>query len=263
VVNINPWLQEMAYGALSILAVTLFPEGVVGVVKRRVMARRASAEGALPADAYVEAGPLEQGEGKALSRDPIEADEAASEFIVECRGVEFSYGAGLKVLRNVDFAVRRGHIHGLIGPNGSGKSTLANIIAGRIHPIAGEVRVKGVRVDGLPPGRRAKLGMRRTFQAAELVRELSTSDNVSVGLFDRVPGIAQRAAFWTLLPSALRDSASIQQRARGALEQVGASEWTARAVSDVPHGVEQLTQLASVCVAGPDIIVLDEPATGL
>ena len=46
-------------------------------------------------------------------------------------------------------------------------------------------------------------------------------------------------------------------------EMVGAGAWVGRAVGDVPHGVEQLTQLASVCVAGPDIIILDEPATGL
>jgi branched-chain amino acid transport system permease protein len=55
----------------------------------------------------------------------------------------------------------------------------------------------------------------------------------------------------------------MEGRSREALEMVGAGAWVGRAVGDVPHGVEQLTQLASVCVAGPDIIVLDEPATGL
>jgi branched-chain amino acid transport system permease protein len=55
----------------------------------------------------------------------------------------------------------------------------------------------------------------------------------------------------------------MEGRSREALEMVGAGAWVGRAVGDVPHGVEQLTQLASVCVAGPDIIILDEPATGL
>ena len=70
-------------------------------------------------------------------------------MIVECRGIEFGYGIGPKVLRSVDLAVQRGHIHGLIGPNGSGKTTLANIIAGRLHPQAGTTLVKGKPVDGL------------------------------------------------------------------------------------------------------------------
>jgi branched-chain amino acid transport system permease protein len=187
----------------------------------------------------------------------------AGEFAVECRGVEFSYGAGLKVLRNVDLLVRRGHIHGLIGPNGSGKSTLANVIAGRLQPLAGTTLIKGARVDGAPPAKRAKLGMRRTFQAAELVRELTPSQNVMVGLFDLRPRIVARAALWPLLPSGRRDTNWMQSRSQDALDMVGAGGWIRRAVGDVPHGVEQLTQLASVCVAGPDIIILDEPATGL
>ncbi|TIU67401.1 MAG: hypothetical protein E5W15_20900 [Mesorhizobium sp.] len=66
-----------------------------------------------------------------------------------------------------------------------------------------------------------------------------------------------------MLASGRRDLAAMQRRASEALSLVGAGDWTARQVADVPHGIEQLTQLASVCVAGPDIIVLDEPATGL
>jgi branched-chain amino acid transport system permease protein len=105
--------------------------------------------------------------------------------------------------------------------------------------------------------------MRRTFQAAELVRELTASQNVMVGLFDRLPRIVERAALWSALPSGRRDTAWMQSRSKDALELVGAGDWSSRMVGDVPHGVEQLTQLASVCVAGPEIIILDEPATGL
>jgi ABC-type branched-subunit amino acid transport system ATPase component len=86
---------------------------------------------------------------------------------------------------------------------------------------------------------------------------------VMVGLFDRLPRIVERAAFWSALPSGRRDTAWMQGRANTALDLVGAGDWGSRKVGDVPHGIEQLTQLASVCVAGPDIIILDEPATGL
>jgi branched-chain amino acid transport system permease protein len=252
VVNIDPWIQEILYGALSICAITLFPEGVVGLVKRRLGARfKPVTSERTPEESPVAAAP---------AAVPAAADNAP---IVQCRGIEFGYGTGLKVLRNVNFTVRRGHIHGLIGPNGSGKSTLANIIAGRLKPQAGSILIKGQRVDGQAPSERAKLGLRRTFQAAQLVRELPTSRNVMVGLYNSVPGIVRRSALWPLLPSGHRDGAAMLGRAEQALRAVGAGSWVDARIGDVPHGIEQLTQLATVRVAGPDIIVLDEPATGL
>ena len=252
VVNIDPWLQEILYGALSILAITVFPEGVVGLVKRLLAGcfRSLAAESAADGE-------------RAPSVPVAQAVATGNEPIVECRGIDFGYGVGPKVLRNVDLVVRRGHIHGLIGPNGSGKSTLANIIAGRLRPQAGSILVKGQRVDGQAPSGRAKLGLRRTFQAAQLVRELSTSRNVMVGLYNSVPGILRRSAIWQLLPSGHRDGASMLATAEQALRAVGAEKWIHARIGDVPHGIEQLTQLASVRVARPDIILLDEPATGL
>ena len=265
-VNINPWLQEMVYGALSILAVTLLPGGVMSLLKRVA----ALGEGAAPEPAAAAfdrtEGPVEANLFRKFASANAAAPQAGGsepQYAVECRGVQFSYGTGLMVLRNVDLAVKRGDIHGLIGPNGSGKSTLANVIAGRLQPLAGSTLIKGMRVDEASPSKRAMLGMRRTFQAAELVRELTPIQNVMVGLFNLKPRIVRRAPIWPLLPSGRRDLAWMEDRSREALEMVGAGAWVGRAVGDVPHGVEQLTQLASVCVAGPDIIILDEPATGL
>jgi branched-chain amino acid transport system permease protein len=268
-VNINPWLQEMVYGTLSILAVTLLPGGVMSLLKRVA----ALGGDAPPSEAELTVSVINRAEAPveaslfrrfaSASVGAAQAGRSEPEYAVECRGVQFSYGTGLMVLRNVDLVVKRGDIHGLIGPNGSGKSTLANVIAGRLHPLAGSTLIKGIHVDRASPSKRATLGMRRTFQAAELVRELTPVQNVMVGLFNLKPRIIQRAAIWPLLPSGRRDLAWMEARSREALEMVGAGAWVGRAVGDVPHGVEQLTQLASVCVAGPDIIILDEPATGL
>ena len=252
VVNIDPWIQEILYGALSIFAITMFPEGVVGLAKRWLGALAKP----LAAEREKEDAPL-------AAAEPARIAVGGNEPIVECRGIEFGYGVGPKVLRNVNLTVRRGHIHGLIGPNGSGKSTLANIIAGRLRPQSGSILIKGQRVDGQAASDRARLGLRRTFQAAQLVRELPTSRNVLVGLYASVPGIVRRSAFWPLLPSGHRDGALMLSRAEQALRAVRAGDWVDVRVGDVPHGIEQLTQLASVRVAGPEIIVLDEPATGL
>lgn len=261
VVNINPWLQEILYGGLSILAITVFPEGVAGLIRRFEFARRSPSEAAdrVEPPAVLD----EKAEQQVAAEAHHHAATAAAEVIVECRNIEFGYGGGPNVLHDVSLSVTRGHIHGLIGPNGSGKSTLANIIAGRLHQQSGNVLVKGKRVDGVSPSGRAKLGLRRTFQAAQLVRELTTTRNVVVGLFDLVPGIIGRAPFWPLLPSGRRDGARMREHAERELAAVGAGNWTTRRVRDIPHGIEQLTQLAAVSVAEPDIIILDEPATGL
>ncbi len=226
-VNINPWLQEMVYGALSILAVTLLPGGVMSLLRLRRPAR--AMPEAETAAAEPEAGePIEASLFRRLAGDKhgnSNANVTDPAYAVECRNIGFSYPNGPPVLRDVSLEVRRGHIHGLIGPNGSGKSTLANVIAGRLQPLAGTALINGVRVDGAPPRKRAQLGLRRTFQAAELVRELTPGQNVMVGLFDSKPRIVERAAIWPLLPSARRDMAWMESRSRDALQMVGAGSW--------------------------------------
>ncbi|HTI02821.1 MAG TPA: ATP-binding cassette domain-containing protein [Acidisoma sp.] len=249
IVNINPWLQEIIYGALSICAITFFPAGVVGLILRRLQGARSAA--------HVES---EAAPGTAA---PPRVARDGAEIAIECRAVDFGYAVGPRVLRKVDLSVRRGHIHGLIGPNGSGKSTLANVIAGRLHPSSGEILMNGRSIHGVSPSGRARLGMRRTFQAAQLVRELSAGQNVSVGLHTQIPHLFRRAPVWPFLPSARADIASLNHRSAEALRAVDAGAWVDRHIADVPHGIEQLTQLAAVCVAAPDIIILDEPATGL
>jgi branched-chain amino acid transport system permease protein len=253
IVNINPWAQEIIYGALSICAITLFPQGVVGLIMQRL-------KGEPPATRLL---PEVEPAAPRAATSVRAAPSLGPEVAVECRAIEFGYATGPMVLRGVGVVVRRGHIHGLIGPNGSGKSTLANVIAGRLHPRSGCVLVNGRDVDGVSPSSRARLGLRRTFQAAQLVRELTTSQNVSVGLYTSLPGLLRRAPIWPMLPSARRDMAWVNRKSAEAIHAVEAGAWADRKIADVPHGIEQLTQLAAVCIASPDIIILDEPATGL
>jgi branched-chain amino acid transport system ATP-binding protein/branched-chain amino acid transport system permease protein len=272
-VHINPWIQQVLYGVLSILVVTIVPEGFVGALNRfRARLRRTPSRAVRPAP---EALPV-QGAEDAVARGslvrlfpgspPASATvgaSAQSAAIVECRDITFQYGSGPTVLNHVTIAVAAGDIHGLIGPNGSGKSTLANIIAGRLRPISGSIAIKERRVDGFGAADRARMGLRRSFQAAQLIKELTTRQNVLVGAYGLTANVGGRAVVWPLLQSARRDMERVTERATEALRAVGAQGWTERRIRDVPHGIEQLTQLASVCVASPDIIILDEPATGL
>ncbi|HET8895881.1 MAG TPA: ATP-binding cassette domain-containing protein, partial [Protaetiibacter sp.] len=186
------------------------------------------------------------------------------ERAVEVRGIRFGYVPGVPVLRDVDMVVRRGTIHGLIGPNGSGKSTLVNLISGELRPASGVIKVNGMRVERLGAPSRPRHGLMRTFQSAVLVRELPILENTTVGLYSTVPHIAARSVIWPFLPSARRDSRELRTRSAEALTSVGLeTSWHPMAVGDVPHGVEQLTQLASAIVSEPTVLVLDEPLAGL
>ena len=259
VVKIDPFVQEVVLGAVFVAVIVLFPRGLVGlgdVVGRKLRdrARARAADGDTPPVTAV------------AVEAPVVAKARRGEtgVALAARGIDFSYVPGVPVLHNVDMTVRRGTIHGLIGPNGSGKSTLVNLISGELRPLAGEIELNGARVERLGAPARPAHGLRRTFQSAVLVREIPVLDNTTVGLSSTVKHLAARSVIWPLLPGARRDSRELRARSSAALESVGLeSRWHSTQVRDVPHGVEQLTQLASSIVAEPSVLVLDEPLAGL
>lgn len=183
---------------------------------------------------------------------------------LEALGISFSYTGGVRVLSDVDLVIRRGTVHGLIGPNGSGKSTLVDILSGALFPETGTITINGRRAEKLPAWQRVDLGLMRTFQTAAMVNELTARDNVTIGLYNHFPRIGRRALAWPMIPSARRDARIMAASAMGALGAVGVGRsWTRARVADVPHGVEQLTQLAAACVGRPSMLILDEPLAGL
>ncbi|HEY3613187.1 MAG TPA: ATP-binding cassette domain-containing protein, partial [Gaiellales bacterium] len=255
-VNINPFWQEVLFGTLFVAVIVLFPEGFMGVLRwagRQVLQRlrTAPATARPPAAAGVEAHvPLATAAVEAAARagDEAEAPVAAAadgELAITCRDVVFRYTAGPAVLSNVDFSVRAGTIHGLIGPNGSGKSTLVDLISGRIRPESGTIAIHGVAMERSGAATRARHGLARTFQSAALVGELAARQNVMIGLYTRIPRLVERSPLWPALPATRRETRKAKAAVAEALTLVGAEAWANARVADVPHGIEQLTQLAA------------------
>ena len=256
VVSWNPLWQEVLFGAIFIFVIVFFPEGVVGVVARvgRLVRRRLRGENQDNGDDLLPATP-----------PPVSTPVPPKvEFALAARHINFHYLPGVPVLEDIDFLVRPATIHGLIGPNGSGKSTMVNLICGQLSPTQGTIELQGERVDHMSAHQRPAMGLMRTFQTAVMVREISTRDNVTIGLVHQYRRMLSRSLLWPLLPSGRRDTRAMHRLATSALNDVGLdAQWDATRVADIPHGVEQLVQLAAACVGRPSVLVLDEPLAGL
>jgi ABC-type branched-subunit amino acid transport system ATPase component len=174
--------------------------------------------------------------------------------LLEVTDVSKSFG-GLHALSACHIDVSEGAIHGLIGPNGSGKTTLFNVITGYERIQRGEVRFNGVAITNAPPDRVFGLGIGRTFQLTRIFGRLTVLENMLVA--------TQRHEGW--LRGLLRraGSAAEKRRAMELLEFVGIARLADEPAGNLSFGQRKLLELASLLVADPAVLLLDEPAGGV
>jgi branched-chain amino acid transport system ATP-binding protein len=180
--------------------------------------------------------------------------------LLEVRGVSVAYGAHAAV-RGVSLSASRGEIVGLIGPNGAGKTTLLDVVAGETVPSGGRIELDGRDVTGLPAFRRARLGIGRTFQAAELVSSLTVRDNLMLGCQAR-----QRTS---LIEDGLRVGRSRRaellatREVNRVLDLVGVRADADRGVAALPLGRRRLVEIARALCGAPRLLLLDESGSGM
>jgi branched-chain amino acid transport system ATP-binding protein len=161
----------------------------------------------------------------------------------------------------VGFRVAPGAIKAIIGPNGAGKTTLFHLLSGVLLPDAGEVRFKGEPIQGLATHRIAARGLSRTFQHIRLFAGMTALENVMVGCHVR-----SRAGFWAgmlHLPRTWSEERAIEQRAREAMEFAGVLSLADLEATSLSYGQQRAVELARALAAGPELLLLDEPAAGL
>ena len=168
---------------------------------------------------------------------------------------------GLVAVDSVSLGVQAGEIFGLIGPNGAGKTTLFNLIAGLTPTSGGQVLWRGNRITGLRPERINRLGLARTFQNIRLFDNLSSRDNVIVGLnhSGREPLLAALLA----RPSHQRHRQAQQQRALDLLELLDLREVADRPAGTLAYGDRRRLEIARALATDPALLLLDEPAAGM
>ena len=181
-------------------------------------------------------------------------------MLLEAQGLTRRFG-GVVAVDQVSIRVTEGELVGVIGPNGAGKSTLFHLITGHLRPDAGSVALREQNVTGLPPDRRARLGLAIAFQAVRLFRGMTVLENVMVGAHAWTQhGFA--AAFLRL-PNQRAEEAAIHAEAVRALELVGLEKEANAAAESLPLGTQRAVQVARALCGRPRLLLLDEPASGL
>jgi branched-chain amino acid transport system ATP-binding protein len=174
---------------------------------------------------------------------------------LETRSLRKNFGPA-EIIRGVDLAIRRGERHAVIGPNGAGKSTLFNLISGLLLPSAGEIRLDGARVDGLPAYKINRRGLSRSFQVTNIFPKLSVWENVRCAvLWSR----GENYAFWHSVEANPEIAARTQQVL---------SEINLIARKDLPAGVltyaeQRALEIGITMAGGANVILLDEPTAGM
>jgi ABC-type branched-subunit amino acid transport system ATPase component len=169
---------------------------------------------------------------------------------------------GLTALSDVTLEVPTGTIVGLVGPNGAGKSTLFDVLCGLLRPAAGHVFLRGNDVTGASPQLRAREGLARTFQQPELFMGLTVREHLV--LAHRVRFARQRLWRDMVDPrSLLPPAAAENERVDELLELLDLTHVAAASVGALPLGTSRLVEIARALATRPDVVLLDEPLSGL
>ena len=168
---------------------------------------------------------------------------------------------GVLALDEVSMRVDPGEVVGVIGPNGAGKTTLFNVICGFVHPSSGRIAYRGHELRRHHPHDLAKLGIARTLQGVGLCAGLTVRENVMLGAEPTLrsdPG-SSLLGLWR----SSREERRVGGRALAILEDLGVADYAERLPSALPYAVQKRTALARALMAEPQLLLLDEPASGL
>jgi len=168
---------------------------------------------------------------------------------------------GVQAVAGASFEVTRGEIYGLIGPNGSGKTTVFNLLTGFLSPDSGSIVFKDRSIRGLRPHEVARAGICRTFQASLNPVEMTVMENMLLAPQGQTGEGILRAA-WQRARVREEEKANLE-RARELLGLVRMEHMSDELVRSLSGGQRKLLSLAQALMAGPELILLDEPVAGV
>jgi branched-chain amino acid transport system ATP-binding protein len=179
--------------------------------------------------------------------------QPSSSLVLKARGLRKSFG-GFTATNDVSFDVHAGEALAIIGPNGAGKSTLFDLLTGRKSPDAGSVELFGEPVTHLPPWKRVKRGIGRSFQVSSVFKSYTALENVQMGL------MVSHGQSWGLLR---RAAGTRRDEALALLDKVGLAPRRAVCAGDLSYGDQRTLELAVALSTRPRLLLLDEPTAGM
>ena len=171
------------------------------------------------------------------------------------RGLTWRIGE-VAIVDSVYLDLAPGEFLGVIGPNGAGKTSLFNLITGLRRPTEGRILLDGADVTDLPPHRRARLGLGRTFQASSVFGSLTVRENV------RLAVQAHRGGSMKLWRRAAADR-EVAAAADAALDRVGLHHRGTALAGTLAHGEKRKLEIALLLAGEPRVMLLDEPMAGV
>jgi len=180
--------------------------------------------------------------------------------MLEIKELSKSFG-GIRAVSDCTFTLKDYGITGLIGPNGSGKTTLFNLITGFIPPDHGEIRFRGKRIDGLLPHEVANGGIIRTFQITRILPKMTVLENMLIA-----PPLQTGEKFgslWFKRKTIKTEETENRTKALELIDLIGLSHLKDQFAENLSYGQQKLLELTRGLMAGPKMILLDEPTAGI
>jgi ABC-type branched-subunit amino acid transport system ATPase component len=169
---------------------------------------------------------------------------------------------GLVAVSDVSFTVGKGEIIGIFGPNGSGKTTLLSLLAGLLPPSGGRVFWKEENIAGARPNVIAAKGVIKTFQNPQLFSELTVFEHVMIASFLAFTRMKDHSRLKSFLAPA-RGEAALRTRAEKALSLCRLQDSSLKRAAELSYGEEKMLGVAMAMMCEPEMLLLDEPASGL
>ena len=182
-----------------------------------------------------------------------------NEALLEVKDLTMRFG-GVTALHELSFAVKKNEICGLIGPNGAGKTTLFNVISRIYDPTTGSINFQNETLLNKASYQIAQMGIARTFQNLALWPKMTVLENVMAGA--HVHG--KQNFFSAMLRIGLaKEELKLRQNALTILDSLDLSQHANKACGGLPFGTMKRIELARALINKPELLLLDEPATGL
>jgi branched-chain amino acid transport system ATP-binding protein len=175
--------------------------------------------------------------------------------ILETKDLTINFG-GHTAVDHVSLSIKEKELKSIIGPNGAGKTTVFNLISGQLKPSAGQVYFKGKEIEKLPPHKRTKLGIGRSFQITNVFPNLSVLENVRLAVQSKeniMYNMIRHFKYFT----------GLEDEAMGFLEKVQLGKKADHPAASLAHGEKRKLEIAILLALDSEVLLLDEPTAGM